>query len=98
MSKYLAAVLLMKTARPDTMGVGFFGVVPTKNSIRMSQCAAARYQLLLASSIMRRAGTRDGVRRRGEARQCALYRVNQLFSVSDIVWLARDVFAPRDSK
>ena len=35
--------------------------VPTKNSVRMSQDAAARSKLLLASSIMRRAGTRDGV-------------------------------------
>ena len=68
--------------------------VPTKNSIRMFQGAAARYQ----SRIMRRAGTRDEVRRRGEARQCALCRVNQPFLDSDIVWLVRDVFAPRDSK
>ena len=64
----------------------------------MSQDAAAQCQLFLASSFRRRAGTRDGVRRRGKARQCALYWVNQPFSGSDIVWLARDVFAPRDSK
>ena len=47
---------------------------------------------------MQRAGTRDGIRKHGEAKQCALDRENQLFSGSDIVCLARDVYAPRDSK
>ncbi|MFK8083202.1 MAG: DUF2783 domain-containing protein [Granulosicoccus sp.] len=40
----------------------------TKNSVRISEAAAARSQLLLASSIKLRAGTRDGVHQREETR------------------------------
>ena len=59
----------------------------------MSKGAAVRCKLLLASSIMQRAGNRDGVGQRGEAQQCAIDWGNQLFSGSEIVWLARFVRA-----
>ena len=45
---------------------------------------------------MRRASIHDEVRQHEEARQCNLDQGNQRFSGSDIVWLAPDVYAPRD--
>ena len=54
-------------------------------------------QTITEVSIELRAGTHDGVHRYEETRQRAFYRVNQPFSGPDIVWLARDAFAPRDN-